>query len=256
MIYELVCQDLSPYSRYLARKNINEGQAEAFSIEAISYFPDPLRQYFMTGENLRHYLNSVIDNGKISVDKLRQLEKLYLAMGQTSEKLNSDLHRVMTGESLVLIARAEPEAGFAIPQKPQLRSTNNYTPDRAKLESLEVETAMVAQKLDGYFQTDERQSTTNSASHQDNSTHLLPSSGNGLEGNYQELLHRLLRVSHLSHKDWKSLCQSLQLKPNAAFERVNDWVYARCGANLLEDKDNIMIDVEIAVEITKGLRDE
>ncbi|MBE3658665.1 hypothetical protein BOO92_18505 [Vibrio navarrensis] len=180
----------------------------------------------------------VLADGKVESKEIKQLERIYTALGLDRTTVSSDIHRVAT---------AKP-TGVA-----QSTDQSKVRLDDAILKIHENETKDVQAMLHAIFTDDEPEIEPVGVAQPEGSEQDVSEveAIQKLVKRYQPLLQALLQQYEWSRKDFKSLCDANNLMVNDVVEVINDWAYDVVGAPLIEEDYDFKVDAEIAEEINE-----
>jgi uncharacterized tellurite resistance protein B-like protein len=178
-------------------------------------------------------LTVALADGKIDPSEIKQLEKLYVALGLDKSLVTSDIHNVSSSKSSSLVPKEQSITA----------DKTGFTLDEELLALHESETSEVQSMLGSIFVDEEppqKEEQILTTSNQAGS--MLDTSHNTL---YQELIVR----DQWARKEVMELCQKLGLMLDGAIETINDWSFDVVDAPVLEDDDDIYVDIEIVEEL-------
>lgn len=180
-------------------------------------------------------------DGKIDPTEIKQLEKLYAALGLDKELVTSDIHTYSTLKSDIKSSNKRQNQ-----QEPSIEKKDNagFSLDEDILAIHESETEDVKNILGAIFVEEELEE-------QQEDKQTVPSSINseGLDKSHQSLYERLIEKEKWDRKEVMSLCQDYSLMLDGAIETINDWSYEKVDAPVLDDDSDIYVDLEIVQEL-------
>lgn len=236
----------------------------------------------------RFIISVAMANGKVEPSQIKQIEKLYQALGLDKTLVASDIHHLTTTKR---ISTGSSEATKTINSNSHSNDkrikTNTFSFDEDVLALYESETGDAKAMLASIFASDDndeaeervendlnqkdvavQELVTNNQQITVNSTESSDLESNDIEGNAQSSLttalvgldnaHSQLYQQLVTKERWErdeviALCEPLNLMINGAIETINDWAYDIIDAPLLEDDDEVTIDFESVEEIKQAL---
>jgi uncharacterized tellurite resistance protein B-like protein len=178
-------------------------------------------------------LTVALADGKIDPSEIKQLEKLYVALGLEKSLVTSDINNVSSSKSSCLVAK----------EQSRTLDKTGFTLDEELLALHESETSEVQSMLGSIFIDEEpSQKEEKILATSDQTASMLDTSHNTL---YQELIVK----DQWARKEVMELCQKLGLMVDGAIETINDWSFDVVDAPVLEDDDDIYVDLEIVEEL-------
>lgn len=180
-------------------------------------------------------------DGKIDPSEIKQLEKLYTALGLDKSLVTSDLHRFSAFSATKTTNK---------PFSTELPASNkpNFSLDKDVLALHESETKDVQSMLGKIFVDDEPEQIT---------VILQPSpaslDNNGLDTPHYKLYSHLISKERWLRKEVAESCLKLEIMLDGALETINDWSYEKVDAPVLDDDGDIYIDLEIVEELQDKL---
>jgi hypothetical protein len=185
-----------------------------------------------------HMLVSIaLADGTVDPSEVKQLEKLYTTLGLDKTMVSSDIHRVST-------ARVQHSTPASVQQMPM--AATEFDLDEDLLAIHESDTVAVQSMLGAIF-ADEDVEEAGTAVEEPQSIDLYP----GLQRDHQSLFETLLDKDQWSLSEVQQMCKSAGLMVDGAIEIINDWAYEQVEAAVLDDDGDILIDREIADELTQ-----
>lgn len=186
-------------------------------------------------EAVRHILVGVaLADGKIDPNEIKQLEKLYTALGFDKAQVTGDVHNLTSSKT-----KTQPKTS----NTPETSTAFNL--DAELLALHESETSVVQDLLGTIFVDEddaEGQSDIKKAA-------AMQTSADGLDEAHQTLFDHLITKETWDRKDVLAVCDSLKLMVDGALETINDWAYEQVDSPLIDDDEAIYIDLEIANEL-------
>ncbi|MGL4431698.1 MAG: TerB N-terminal domain-containing protein [Plesiomonas shigelloides] len=189
-------------------------------------------------EFMRHILVTVaLADGKVSPGEIKQLEKLYTALGLDKTQVAADVHKLTSckGSQLVTatINRSIQKQGFVL---------------NDELLAFHASETDSVQSLLGTIFVDDMSDESQVVSQEK----LIASDSAGLDQAHSALFKQLITQERWERKDVLAACESLKLMLDGAVETINDWAYEQVDAPVIDDDEDIYIDLEIANELNAG----
>lgn len=170
-------------------------------------------------------------DGTIDPNEIKQLEKLYTALGLDKTSVASDIHQVSATKIATKAATSQQSTEYASVQL-----------DANTLALHESETQAVQTMLGAIF-TDDDEITDNEEEAAEDT------SDSRLDTKHLKLYTQLLKKDEWPRDELQLLCKELGLMPDGAIEAINEWSYEIVDAPVLEDDGNILLDREIVDEL-------
>jgi hypothetical protein len=183
-----------------------------------------------------HILISVVlADGVVDPREIKQLEKLYTALGLDKTSVTSDIHTLTSSKFDVTrasktTAKANEKAGFTLNEE--------------VLALHESETNEVQDMLGAIFIDDSVEDIFVKDTPQQSSPDELE-----LDQKHLDLFIYLKEKEKWARSDVMEFCQSLGLMFDGALEVINDWSFEKVDAPVLDDDDDIYVDLEIVEEL-------
>lgn len=184
-------------------------------------------------------------DGYIDPNEVKQLEKLYTALGLDKSQVTSDLHTMASSDGLVTVAHKDQEPVHAIPRGQHVAPVFSLNNELIRIR--EQETQQVRNVLENIF-AEQMEEPAPAESQADTVENLLA----GLDQAHQTLLSRLVVQKHWERPAVYEVCKELGLMLDGALEVLNEWAFANTNAPLIEDGDPIYVDTELAKEMTNA----
>ncbi|MGB6824883.1 TerB N-terminal domain-containing protein [Psychrobacter sp.] len=209
----------------------------------------------------RFIISVALANGNIEPSQIKQIEKLYQALGLDKNSVVSDIHHLTSAK------KSMPTFSDATQQKTSDNSTGanaNVSDRKSKpyifnaelLAAYESETGDAKAMLASIFAADdddmEMDNELLSDEQINNDTEAdraKESVAKGLDTIHSKLYQQLISKEVWQREEAEVLCESLNLMINGAIETINDWSYDNVDAPVLEAEDEIVIDYEIVEEL-------
>lgn len=169
-------------------------------------------------------------DGRIEPAEIKQLERVYSALGLDPSTVSGNIHQHSTAE-VTPLSPASASLGAA-----------EFALDASVLAHHESATDDVRKLLSAIFTEDEPEFRESSP--------VTGTQEGGLDSAHSQLYHRLLEKEQWPREEATELCGNLNLMLSGALEVINDWSYAVVDAPVLDDADDeIWVDLEIAKEL-------
>ncbi len=198
-------------------------------------------------ENLRHELGQVAlamaaADGAIEPGEIKAIERLYKAIGLTSDGVYSDLHALTARSEPVTVRRAGEQArGFAIPPPPE--RDGKVVLDAGRVASLMADTARVSSVLGDIFSDDDPDEDL------DETREDLGNGFQGLDAQHAAFLGELLTQPHWGEAEFVALAGRFRLMQAGALETLNEWSFERFGDVLIEEYEGYDLNPDVTAEV-------
>lgn len=184
-------------------------------------------------------------DGYLDPKEIKQLEKLYTALGLDKALVTGDLHTANT-DAPVTVAQWEHAPSHSIPA--QSVPSPGFTLNKELIRIREQETQQVRSVLENIF-TEEEHETASATIGQQDGVKASGSPFENLDTAHQKLLLRLKEQTHWEREAVYEVCKDLGLMPDGALEVLNEWAFENANAPLIDDGEPIYFDIELAKEI-------
>ncbi len=185
-----------------------------------------------------HLLVSIaLADGKVDPSEIKQLEKLYTALGLDKASVTSDVHALSSSKTSIMSQSVSDSNN--LPHK----TDSSFKLDKASLALHESETKEVQNLLGTIFVSDEGEPQVATSE-----TNIQTPSA-GLDSCHRSLYESLKVNEHWSVDDAEKLSQEFGLMLSGAVETINDWAFDRVDAPVLDEDDGIYVDMEIVEEL-------
>ncbi|MCZ6802902.1 MAG: TerB N-terminal domain-containing protein [Proteobacteria bacterium] len=180
-------------------------------------------------------------DGKIDPEEIKQLEKLYTALGLNKSLVVSDIHTASSGKAARSHSTSQQTTTtLSSGQKPI------FTLDESILAIHESETKDVQTMLGAIFVDDELDDHTSEGE----TEHSENADVDGLDNSHFRLFESLISKEKWPRNDVETMCRNLGLMVDGALETINDWSYDKVGTSVVEeDGDEIYVTQEIVEEL-------
>lgn len=166
-------------------------------------------------------------DGRVDVSEIRQLEKLYTAIGLDKSQVASDIHK--------LTSSGVDKAKNGISTNAEF---NSFSIDKALLAIHENDTKNAKNMLESIFVEEEPVIEVE-----------VPSNSDGLDDAHKAVYNVLVTKEQWSRDEVQSIFSEYKLMIDGAIETINDWSFDMVDAPVLEQDDDIFIDLEIVEEL-------
>ena len=249
--------ELPPVERVRLEAHLTWLLAEPPGLAGVKKRVEPL------GSKQRHHLARFLltvagADGRITVEELKLLQKIYPLLGLAPEDVTSDLHALMAGEDVganqpVTVRPGQPSAGFAIPERPEPGATPSGSVgvvlDMAKVRAMREETTQSQEILARVFAEDDGEPVVSVPAPESRGDEGGGPSVAGLSILHSRLLRQLAARPSWSRIEVERLCESLDLLPDGALEEINEAAFDECGEPLFEGEDPVELEQEILKEM-------
>jgi uncharacterized tellurite resistance protein B-like protein len=177
-------------------------------------------------------------DGTVETKEIKQIEKLYTALGLDKSTVASDIHALSVSAAKPLQTQPLPvsKSDNGVAEK-----LDTSILDSAILKLHESETSDVQSLLGTIFaDNEEEQQLRPEPEVHDNQK---------LDSIHQQLFDILITQERWTHDEFIGLCKQFNLLPDGAIETINEWAYECVDAPLVEEDDDIYIDFEILAEL-------
>lgn len=208
---------------------------------------------------ISHFIISVaLADGQVKPNQVKQIEKLYQALGLDKQAVISDIHHITSNRNLSKTTTALNQKadimGDAISTAVKDSSHQPFVFDKELLAAYESDTGDAKAMLASIFadediadDADEDSGVLSDAPVDDDTAHNTLVKG--LDTTHSQLYQQLISKEVWQREEAEVLCESLNLMINGAIETINDWAFDNVDAPVLDDDDNLVIDFEIVDEL-------
>lgn len=201
-------------------------------------------------------------NGNVEPSQIKQIEKLYQALGLDKNSVVSDIHHLTsTKKSVPTFSGATQQKttndnSVGVNVEISDRNSKPFIFNTELLAAYESETGDAKAMLASIFAVDDDDMEADNELLSDeqinNDTEVdraKESVAKGLDTIHSKLYQQLISKEVWQREEAEVLCESLNLMINGAIETINDWSYDNVDAPVLEAEDEIVIDYEIVEEL-------
>ncbi len=189
----------------------------------------------------RLLISVALADGKIDPSEIKQLEKLYTALGLDKTLVTSDVHSYSSRK--IPQGTQHTKSTVNSGNSPQ-DDTNTFKLNEEMLAVHETETQEVQSVLGSIFVSDDDIEVEPVAS---DKAQQKPDTG--LDQGHYTLYESLKVKEHWKVDDAEKVSQELGLMLSGAIENINDWAFDKVDAPVLEEDDGIYVDMEIVEEL-------
>ena len=178
----------------------------------------------------------------IGPGEIRAVERLYGAMGLSTEGLYAALHDLTSTTEPVVVSTADkPDVEFLIPSRPD--------PDRGivlnadRVAAIRSNTERVSTILGAIFQEEETVEEQEEISVDDNP------SFSGLDKKHADFVTELMTRPHWEIAEFEAMASSFQLMAGGALETINEWSFERFDDILIEEYEGYEMNPDVTIEL-------
>ncbi|TFH75210.1 ATPase [Gammaproteobacteria bacterium LSUCC0112] len=180
---------------------------------------------------LKKFIISIaLADGRIDAVEIKQIEKLYTALGLDRSMVTIDIHQ------------------FTASHRVSVSSTSGSENSK---EAFELDEGILA--MHESYTSDAKTILENIFAIEDDPAPEQPSQSDNHQGSlslaHKALFEELITKSIWARHDVHELCGKLNLMVDGAIETINDWAYEKVDAPVLDDDGNIYVDLEIVEEL-------
>ena len=176
-------------------------------------------------------------DGGIDPGEIKAIERLFKAIGLSTDSILSDLHKLTSRAEPVLVRSAKDDLGeYKIPMPPENGET---LIDTDLVASVEADTLHASSILKEIF-TDEEAEDDPLDDPDENGESI-----SGLDPRHEAFVRELTMRSHWSDEDFQALTQQYQLMKDGVLETVNEWSYENFDDALIEAYDGVDINQDV-----------
>ena len=210
----------------------------------------------------RFIISVALANGNIEPSQIKQIEKLYQALGLDKNSVVSDIHHLTsTKKSMTTFSDATQQKttndnSIGANANISDRNSKPFIFNAELLAAYESETGDAKAMLASIFTADDDDmevdneslsgEQVNNEAEADRAKEYV---AKGLDTIHSKLYQQLISKEVWQREEAEVLCESLNLMINGAIETINDWSYDNVDAPVLEAEDEIVIDYEIVEEL-------
>ena len=198
-------------------------------------------------EGARHELGQIAlamaaADGVIDPGEIKSIERLYKAIGLTTDGIYSDLHALTARtEPVTVRAAGAPARDFAVPPPPE--RYGKVVLDAGRVVSLMADTARVSSVLGDIFRDDEAEEKMEET--REDSGIGFP----GLDAQHSAFLGELLTRPQWDESELATLAGQFRLMRAGALETLNEWSFERFGDVLIEEYEGYELNPDVVAEV-------
>ena len=210
----------------------------------------------------RFIISVALANGNVEPSQIKQIEKLYQALGLDKNAVVNDIHHLTSAKKITPTFSNEAqlknsnEQGMGANGDISNHNSKTYIFNAELLALYESETGDAKAMLASIFAVDDDDMESDYESQPneqvDNCSEvdvINESVVKGLDTIHSQLYQQLISKEVWQREEAEVLCGSLNLMINGAIETINDWAYDNVDAPVLEENDEVIIDFEIVEEL-------
>ena len=198
-------------------------------------------------ESTRHELGQIAlamaaADGAIDPGEIKAIERLYKAIGLTTDGVYSDLHALTARSEPVTVRTADvPARDFTIPSPPE--RDRKVVLDAGRVASLMADTARVSSVLGEIFHDEEPEEEPEETLEDTRGDFL------GLDMQHAAFLGELLTRLHWDEAEFATLATQFRLMPGGALETLNEWSFDRFGDMLIEEYEGYDLNPDVVAQL-------
>lgn len=182
-------------------------------------------------EYLKKFIISIaLADGSVDAAEIKQIEKLYSALGLDRSLVASDIHNLTTTRKP---ASTQSTASST--------HREEFVLDDEILAMHESDTSDAKSMLENIFAAEEEPEQTQK-------TPVTEHQG-GLDSAHRALFDALIEKAMWPRHELHELCGTLGLMVDGAIEKINDWAYEKVDEPVLDDDGDIHVDMDIVEEL-------
>nr|WP_282597306.1 tellurite resistance TerB C-terminal domain-containing protein [Vibrio crassostreae] len=166
-------------------------------------------------------------DGSVDVSEIRQLEKLYTAIGLDKSQVSSDIHKLTSSS----VDKSKNDTSTNAEH-------NSFSIDKAVLAIHENDTKNAKSMLESIFVEEEPVIEVE-----------VQGNSDGLDDAHKAVYNIMVTKDQWSRNEVQSIFSEHKLMIDGAIETINDWSFDMVDAPVLEQDDDIFIDLEIVEEL-------
>jgi len=210
----------------------------------------------------RFIISVALANGNVEPSQIKQIEKLYQALGLDKNSVVSDIHHLTSAKKITSTfsdaTQQKTTNDNSIGANVEVSDSNSkpFIFNTELLAAYESETGDAKAMLASIFAADDDDMEMDNESllneqvnNEAEADRAKESVAKGLDTIHSKLYQQLISKEVWQREEAEVLCESLNLMINGAIETINDWSYDNVDAPVLEADDEIVIDFEIVEEL-------
>jgi tellurite resistance protein len=190
-------------------------------------------------------------DAKIAPNDVKFLERLHKALGLPKDRVYAELHRIEpAADEPVPVSVEKRVAGIPIPKERETlaRAPNSVQIDPGRLARVQRETETVSALLAQIFVEESGSVPTAPATVADDRQRP---SFEGLDHAHAELVEFLEMKGEISRHEFEERARTLNLLPDGAIERINDWSFDRFDEPLLDDGEQVVMAADLRTRLAE-----
>lgn len=198
---------------------------------------------------ISHILVSVAHaDGVIKPEEIKQIEKLYKALGLDKAQVTSDIHALAADSGPVTVALKDPDTSLSIPEPARAAGKSiGFVLNDELIQIRKEETKQVKSVLADIFTEQDEEIETEPAAAVASASPLFM-----LDQAHQNLFNSLREQETWERAAIRETCKKLGLMVDGAMEVLNEWAFENANAPLIDDGEPVYVDVSLAKEIVDG----
>ena len=183
-------------------------------------------------------------DGEVDPGEIREIERIYKALGLPTQGIYSDLHNLSSRDEPVVVRPASGRSQqFAIP--PQPKRENTVFLDAEKIATVIDNTAVASSILGAIFREDEDEKNELKVTGNLNDGFL------DLDTQLKSILQELMTQQHWTSAEFTTLAERFQLMPEGSLEMLNEWAVKNFDDTLIDEYDGYDLNQEIVEQIAE-----
>jgi len=188
---------------------------------------------------------------KVAPNDVKFLERLHMALGLPKDRVYAELHRIEPAtDNPVPVSVEKRVAGIPIPKEREtpVRASNSIQIDPGRLARVQRETETVSALLAQIFVEESGPVPIAPATVANDHEHPA---FEGLDHAHAELVEFLEIRGEISRHEFEERARALNLLPNGAIERINDWSFDRFDEALLDDGEQVVMAANLRTRLAE-----
>ena len=178
----------------------------------------------------------------ISLGEIKAIERLYGAMGLSTDGIYAALHDLTSTTEPVAVREAdEQDVEFTIPARPGPDREIVLNADRVA--AIRANTDRASTVLGAIFQEDETLDESEEVAMEASHNFL------GLDKRHADFVGELLTRPHWGETEFEALAGRYQLMAGGALEAINEWSFQRFDDILIEEHEGYAMNPEVTTEL-------
>ena len=178
----------------------------------------------------------------ISPGEIKAIERLYGAMGLSTDGIYAALHDLTSATEPVVVRVAdEQDVEFTIPARPG--PDKEIVLNAERVASIRANTERASTVLGAIFQEDEALDESEDVTVEGNHNFL------GLDERHADFVGELVTRPHWGEAEFEALASRFQLMAGGALEAINEWSFERFDDLLIEEHEGYAMNPEVTTEL-------